>query len=258
MAYAGSWEVRPIGSQQYRIGELAAATGISVRTLHHYDHIGLLRPSARTEGGQRRYGERDLLRLQQIMTLRLLGFSLKEIATVLDQPHYDLVRSLGIQWGAIRMRIAALQQVEGVLYDLLGQYEASGVWSWQNALQVAAAAHKGMERQEEWMNQFLSDDERKDFEAWQGAFSPEEIKQGEERWAALVADMTANLNLAPTDPAAVALVERWDAMVEYTFQGHTAWKGAVARQFQNNPDYGNFVPRDVWDFLERVRAARKG
>src|SRR5512140_1748609 len=62
-----------------RVGEVAKATGVSVRTLHHYDEVGLLTPSMRSESRYRLYDEGDLLRLLQIKTLRQLGFSLQEI-----------------------------------------------------------------------------------------------------------------------------------------------------------------------------------
>ena len=74
----------------FRVGEVAARTGVSVRTLHHYDEIGLLRPGGRTESvhgaGHRRYTTADLARLQQILSLRQLGFSLDEVADALGKP----------------------------------------------------------------------------------------------------------------------------------------------------------------------------
>jgi DNA-binding transcriptional MerR regulator len=68
--------------------------GVSVRTLHHYDHIGLLRPSARTEAGYRLYEEADLLRLQQILFFKELDFPLGEIRRILDDPGFDQVEAL--------------------------------------------------------------------------------------------------------------------------------------------------------------------
>src|SRR4026208_2411927 len=89
----------------YRVGEVATLTRVSVRTLHHYDRIGLWRPAARSGGGYRLYGEDDLLRLQQILTLRYLGFPLKRIGELLDRPDFDLVASLRVQQQALRERI---------------------------------------------------------------------------------------------------------------------------------------------------------
>jgi MerR family transcriptional regulator, thiopeptide resistance regulator len=77
--------------RRYRVGELASLTGVSVRTLHHYDQIGLLKPSAHSEGGYRLYSENELLRLQQILMLRYLGFGLVSIGTLLDRPDFEIL-----------------------------------------------------------------------------------------------------------------------------------------------------------------------
>jgi len=68
----------------WRVGELARATGVTVRTLHHYDAVGLLVPSGRTSAGYRLYGEPDVRRMYQILALRGLGLRLEEIASLLD------------------------------------------------------------------------------------------------------------------------------------------------------------------------------
>lgn len=73
----------------YRVGELARIAGVTVRTLHHYDRIGLLRPTGRSGSGYRLYGTQDLLRLQQIHIGRSLGLSLEEIRRTLDDPDFD-------------------------------------------------------------------------------------------------------------------------------------------------------------------------
>ncbi|MFD5795094.1 MerR family transcriptional regulator [Streptomyces diastatochromogenes] len=68
----------------YSVGQVAGFAGVTVRTLHHYDEIGLLVPSERTHAGHRRYGDADLDRLQQILFYRELGFPLDEVAALLD------------------------------------------------------------------------------------------------------------------------------------------------------------------------------
>jgi DNA-binding transcriptional MerR regulator len=78
----------------YTVHQLASMAGISVRTLHHYDHIGLLTPSARTAAGYRLYGTADLLRLQQILLYRELDLPLEEIRRILDDPGFDPIRAL--------------------------------------------------------------------------------------------------------------------------------------------------------------------
>jgi len=73
----------------YQVSEVARIAGVSVRALHHYDAIGLLVPSGRTEAGYRLYDDEDLLRLQQILIGRELGMPLEEIKRSLDDPNFD-------------------------------------------------------------------------------------------------------------------------------------------------------------------------
>lgn len=81
----------------YPVKKLAELAGVSIRTLHYYDRIGLLKPSFRSENGYRFYGQQDLLRLQQILFYRELGLPLMEIGQILDDPEFDLIESLRSQ-----------------------------------------------------------------------------------------------------------------------------------------------------------------
>ena len=80
-----------------KVGELAKRTGLTVRTLHHYDEIGLLRPSRRSEAGYRLYEHGDLERLQRILAYRGLGIGLDKIAAILDDPNTDPIEHLRSQ-----------------------------------------------------------------------------------------------------------------------------------------------------------------
>jgi DNA-binding transcriptional MerR regulator len=87
------------------VGEVAALAGVTVRTLHHYDRIGLLSPSERTPAGYRRYTPSDLDRLHQVLVYRELGFPLEQIATLLDDPAADPVAHLRRQLALLRDRL---------------------------------------------------------------------------------------------------------------------------------------------------------
>ena len=89
----------------WTVGELARLAGITVRTLHHYDRIGLVRPSERTSAGYRCYDGRDLDRLQQVLVYRELGFPLEEVATLLDDPSADPEEHLRRQHRLLRDRL---------------------------------------------------------------------------------------------------------------------------------------------------------
>ncbi|KAM3093285.1 MerR family transcriptional regulator [Phormidesmis sp. 146-35] len=88
-----------------KVGDLAKQTGVSVRTLHYYDEIGLLSPSHRTETGYRLYDEADIIRLQQIVSLRQVGFSLEDIRSCLDQPDSSLDHIIQLHLTRLREQI---------------------------------------------------------------------------------------------------------------------------------------------------------
>jgi MerR family transcriptional regulator, thiopeptide resistance regulator len=96
----------------YTVGELATLAGVTVRTLHHYDRIGLLVPEDRTgSAGYRRYGTESVERLHRILSYRELGLNLNEIATLLDDPDADRLAHLRRQERLLRERIARLEEM---------------------------------------------------------------------------------------------------------------------------------------------------
>src|SRR5215217_9520461 len=140
----------------YRVGELAALTHVSVRTLHHYDRIGLLRPALHSAAGYRMYGESELLRLQQILTLRYLGFPLKRIGELLGRDDFNLVASLRVQGQALHDRIAELERISAAIGDLVDQRLATGEWSWRPAIEASQAVAAGLTRGEEIMDAYYT------------------------------------------------------------------------------------------------------
>ncbi|WP_104526484.1 MerR family transcriptional regulator [Blastococcus atacamensis] len=91
------------------VGEVAALAGVTVRTLHHYDRIGLLSPSGRTAAGYRQYSPADLDRLHQVLLYRELGFPLEEVATLLDDPSADPAVHLRRQHRLLQDRLERTQ-----------------------------------------------------------------------------------------------------------------------------------------------------
>jgi DNA-binding transcriptional MerR regulator len=135
------------------VGQVAAFAGVTVRTLHHYDDIGLLAPGERSHAGHRRYSDDDLDRLQQILFYRELGFPLEEVAALLDDPDADPRAHLRRQHELLTARIERLQK-------------------------MAAAVEHAMEARRMGMN--LTPEER--FEVF-GDKDPEQYaEEAEQRW----------------------------------------------------------------------------
>ena len=95
----------------YSAGDVARLSGVSVRTLHHYDEIGLLSPSGRTRAGYRQYEGDDLERLQQILCYRALGFDLRKIAAILDDPRIDPLDHLRKQRELLESKLEHLSEM---------------------------------------------------------------------------------------------------------------------------------------------------
>jgi len=101
-----------------KVGELAKRTGLSIRALHYYDEIGLLQPSKLTESGHRLYGQAELARLQQIKSLRQLGFSLDEIRACLDTPQFSPQRVLQLHVERLREQLDQQERLVALLETL--------------------------------------------------------------------------------------------------------------------------------------------
>jgi len=120
------------------VGEVASLASVSVRTLHHYDDIGLLSPSERSESGYRHYGDDDLAALQQVLFFRELGFGLGDIARIMHDPSFDRLEALRMQRRMLKDKStqlghmieaveAALDATEGgVTLDAKDMFEAFG------------------------------------------------------------------------------------------------------------------------------------
>jgi DNA-binding transcriptional MerR regulator len=95
----------------YTVKQLANLAGVSVRTLHYYDQIGLLKPDSIAENGYRNYSEKEILRLQQILFFRELDFSLSEITEILDSPDFDVLKALADQRNLLLKKIERLNSL---------------------------------------------------------------------------------------------------------------------------------------------------
>ena len=247
----------------YRVGEAAALTRVSVRTLHHYDRIGLLRPATRSEGGYRLYGEDDLLRLQQILTLRYLGFPLKRIGELLDRPDFDLVASLRLQQQALHGRIAELERISAAVGELAARRLETGEWSWEHVIQASEAVGAGLTRGADAMDALYTPEQMRQFAEARATTTEEEIAAVEQGWTELLAEARASRELDPASPEAQALGARWEALTARTMRGFERFpelQEAIKANYDRGAFEGNpLAPRaEDFAFFERIKAARSG
>lgn len=185
-----------------KVGELAQRAGLTVRALHHYDSIGLLSPSARSDAGYRLYDRGDIARLHQIQALRRFGVALAEIGAFLDNPGTRLPAIVDQQIAALDRQIAQAGLLRGQLAQLQRQLAAGeepGLAEWLTTLELMTMYDKYFTKEQLERLAFL-------------AGGPDGTKA---EWDALVAAMHALLaaGTAPSDPAAQKLAIRWMDMI---------------------------------------------
>src|ERR1035437_1835567 len=201
----------------WKTREFATLAGVTVRTLHHYDRVGLLKPSRRNHKGFRLYGEHDLARLQQIMTLKFIGFSLSQIKEVLGTRKFDLSETLRLQRGVIRtqrnrldLALEAIDRAEQHLKDT----NTADLGSLNKIIEVI-----NMEQNMNWTKKYYSESAQAKIEERKALWSPDPQERVTKDWAELVADIESAMadGIKPSDARAQELAARWRALVtEFT------------------------------------------
>src|SRR5215216_1860548 len=207
------------------------------------------------------YGESELLRLQQILTLRYLGFPLKQIGQLLDRADFDLVASLRVQRQALHDRIAELERISSAIGDLVDQRLTTGEWSWQLIIEASQAVGASLTRGEETMDAYYTPEQMTRFEEAHRATPQEEIVAIEEGWTALLAEVRAAraADLDPASAEAGALADRWVDLSRQTIQH---FPDDLRDAIKTNYERGAFEGRDRapqaadFAFIARVEAAR--
>ncbi|HEX5505459.1 MAG TPA: MerR family transcriptional regulator [Thermomicrobiales bacterium] len=247
---------------RYQAQEFAARTGVTVRALHHYDRLGLLRPSARSAAGYRLYGEHDVARLQQILTLKFLGLPLRQIKDLLGPAPGDLAATLRLQREAIAERRRRLD----LALEAIGEAErrlAAGAdldWDGLKVITEAITMQRDWDQLDwSWTQNYSTEGQRRKLAARN--VPPDVVKQGERDWAVLIAEVEA-ATAAREDPAgahARALADRWAGLV----QGFTGGDPEIAANLKqmyadmdNWPTTWRPCSQEAWAFMGEALAAR--
>ncbi|HEX5685581.1 MAG TPA: MerR family transcriptional regulator [Ideonella sp.] len=190
------------------MGELARRSGLTIRTLHHYDSIGLLRPSARSESGYRLYNDQDVARLHGIQALRGMGLALGEIASLLDAgPEAPLPALIARQIATIDEQIERSQELRSklaLMHSLLASGSQPGLDDWLGGLSLMNACAQ----------YFSADEVKRLFEDWACT---------EAEWPSLVAEVRAAMQAGvPTDALELQpLARRWMDLTMRWMRGDT-------------------------------------
>jgi len=208
------------------VSEIARRTGMTVRTLHHYEAKGLLEPARRSDAGYRLYGESELKRLQHIVSLKALGFSLEEIRACLDADAPSLSEALARQ--VVRLRDAVVRQRELLnRLEHVAQRVAHGEAIDAETLLSSIEASTIMEK-------YFTPEQMQSIKRRGEELGTERIRAVENEWPDVIAGMQAALRLGkdPASEEVQALALRWRSLVREFTGGDAGIQRSVNTMFR--------------------------
>lgn len=246
----------------YRTSEFAKLTGVTIRTLHHYDRLGLLTPGGRTAAGYRLYGEGDFARLQQIVTLKFIGFSLKQIREILSRGSQDLATRLRQQREILEQKRSHLSLAVQAIAKAEHVLASNGEGDWQAFQKILEVIN--MQNDSEWMMNYYSEEARKEMEERPDQWTPELQEKVSQEWAALISDVKAAManNEDPASENAQSLAARWSELVGRFTMGSQAITEGLKKLYADQANWPATFEKpysdEVGAFICQAQARRKG
>ncbi|HUW65828.1 MAG TPA: MerR family transcriptional regulator [Spirochaetia bacterium] len=237
---------------RWQIGELARKTGLSVRTLHYYDQLGLLVPSGRSEAGYRLYTGADLLRLRQILSLRQLGFSLAEIGDCLRNRRFRPGEILDMHIDRLRKEIELREETCRRLQALARHLETQEQVSGEEFMQIIGVI--------KMFEKYYSAEQLEYLVKRRQTLGEEVIQQVEKEWPELIAQVRAEMEkgTAPTEDKVRALAQHWDELVQMFTGGDEGISRSLGTMYRENPGVaaGYGMDKQLLTYVSAARQAR--
>jgi len=241
-----------------KVGELAKRTGLTIRTLHHYDEIGLVKPSRHGESGYRLYTADDLARLQQVLSLRRLGFSLEEVRDCLDRPDFSPLELIRFHIGRLREQISLEQELCRRLEAIRDHFHQAGSISAEEILQI-------IERMT-MIENYYTPEQLEDLKKRRELVGEERMQQAPKDWELLIAEVRAEKEEGtdPTDPRVLQLARRWMALINEFTGGDPGIARSLGRLWKEQGDQivaqhaMQNDPRELFDYIGPALETLKG
>ena len=238
----------------YTVSRLAKLAGVSVRTLHHYDETGLLKPSFRSDSGYRQYQREDLLRLQQILFYRELDFSLNEIKEILDDPGYDQVQALVNHRQSIEQRIERLSDLLNTIDKTLTQYKEDSVVLTDEELYEGFSKEQ-IDRYNKEVDEKYGPGTVKASKERIEKLSKKKWKRVKKEGGAIALEMSELIDIPPESPEVQKLVKRHHAWIENFWTPDAESYKGLAIGYVENPEFRAFYDKYKTGLAEFLCAA---
>lgn len=240
--------------ERIKIGALAKRTGLTVRTLHHYDELGLLRPKARAGTGKHRlYGAKELERLQRILSLKAMGFSLEQIQAMLDQPEASLKRVLDDHIDQLDAMIQQQQRLRATLLEARARLELHESLDADTLIQTI--------EETVMFERYYTPDQLEALKARAEALGEEAIAQVQQDWAQLFVQLQEHLErgTAPDSPQLKPLMDKWDELVRAFTGGDAGISSSLNKLYeQEKPEVAThgMMSAELAEYAAKIRSAQ--
>lgn len=237
----------------YTVKQLSRLTGITVRTLHYYDEIGLLRPTTVGSNGYRYYGEDELLRLQQILFFREMDLSLLQIRELVDAPDFDQAEALRAHRSALEAKIGRLHTLVQTIDRTLTHLEEGTPMS-----------------DHEIFSGFSEEQQAAYVKEAEEMYDPQLVRESNQRWknygkekqraimaesGRIYTDLVALMDHDPASPEVRAVMARWHQNMRYFYEPTPEILRGLGQHYNSDPRFSatfqKFHP-DLPPFLEQA------
>ena len=239
-----------VQNKNWKVGDLSKLTGLTIRTLHHYDEIGLLCPSFRNDAGHRFYSEGDIMKLHQIMSLKQLEFSLDEIKNFLENPKYNPIDVIEMQLKRLDEEIMLKKQLRSDLNELLEVFN-----SWQRpSLDQFINSIELIRNQKKYFTKEQQIKLKKQYDKLNQNNSSEFLNS----WSNVISSFQAEMeNGTPIDDLKVIkLAKQWQEGINVFTGGDSEIIHSAERYYIDNPQAakGSGMSGELYEYIKKALA----
>jgi MerR family transcriptional regulator, thiopeptide resistance regulator len=239
----------------FTVKQLSKLAGVTPRTLHHYDEIGLLKPSRVGDNGYRYYGEESLLRLQQILFYRELGFPLEAIRKIMGRGDFDVIGALYSHKEALQKQVTRLNRLIHTVDNTINHLKGNIIMS-----------------EKSYFEGFSEEEQEKYAAEAEQLYDPETVRESNRKWKtysaakkesilaegnAIYVDLIAVMPKGAASPEAQAIVERWRKHMDYFWTPNADQLLALANGYNDDPRFKASFDKMHPQLTELMREAVK-
>lgn len=237
----------------HTVKQLSQLAGVSVRTLHYYDEIGLLKPSSVGENGYRHYSDENLFRLQQILFFREMDLDLLQIKKILDNKQFDSVTALQSHRQMLQEKVTRLQTliqtVDTTIMHLIGEVNMS-----KKKIFEGFSEEKQKQYEQQAMKEYGEDSVRQSIKLW-NSYTEAQKEQIKQEGSAIYLDLAANMGNGIESPEIQATLGRWHQHLRHFYEPSLEVLRGLGNTYNEHPDFNatfTAIHPDLPAFLQKA------